>query len=108
MDICEIVKTDKYAMCCRNKEEMLWLERQLQELGITWMSGNMFELTPDCWHTLDIYGDCSFGCNSWGQRIRMTYAYSEFYSSLEDRSRIIVEVVNLMPSINYTDLLNLL
>lgn len=108
MDIREIVKTDKYAMCCRNKEEMLWLERQLQELEITWQSGDTFKLMQDCWHNLDLYGDCCFGCNSWGQRIRMTYAYAEYYSSLSDKPRIVIEVANLMPSIDYTDLLNLL
>ena len=114
MDIRDVLKTDKYAMCCRNAEEMLWLEEQLQQLGIPWVTRDRFKLEGGCWKNLEIHGDCSFACNDKlydedsGYHICMSYAYADYYRSLGDKPRVIIEVADLMPVVNYADLLDLL
>lgn len=112
MDIRDVVKTDKYAICCRNKEEMLWLEKQLQQLEIQWTSRLPFALTGSCWTNLRDDGNCAFACNEIfddvGRHIVMSFARADYYHSSGDKPRVIIEAADLMPSYNIVELLDLL
>ena len=89
MDIQTIVASKKHAICCRSADEMRWVERQFQMLGVYWVTGRLFYLYDWCWDQLKDSGHCCFGNDHTG---RMCYGTIAGYTG----SHIIVEAADLM------------